>query len=338
MEGWSIYDGSYDSTSKALVAGSSAGGKALINSPFTDFAYEADVTLPTNNGGSGNAGLIFRATNAGNGADSYNGYYAGIGKDGNNGFVELGRADGGWKSLSRASADIQPGRTHRIKIRANGDLLQVYVDDLVRPKIEISDGSYRSGSNGVRVYQTAAVFDNIQISSMVYDGFEKNMVGWKIADGTFNAGDRVLDATSTHSGKAVLDTHFIDFVMEADMIVPKDTSGNAGILFRASDVSQGPDSYRGYYVGLGTSRGGFLTLGRANYNWSELKNVPVSIQAGQVNRVMLKAVGDLISIFVDDFSQPKIVVKDGSFKSGVTGVRVYQTGAFFDNIRIQKLD
>ncbi|GJN78792.1 hypothetical protein PLIIFM63780_002301 [Purpureocillium lilacinum] len=159
LDNWKIYDGSYDASTKALVAGNSIGGKALINTKnFTDFTFEADIVIPKV--GAGNAGLVFRAANPGIGADTYNGYYVGFGTDGN---MALGRANNNWKHLGGARVGIAAGKSYHVMVQAHDDSLTVYLDDMITPKIAVRDSTYRRGYNGVRVYQTGAIFDNVRI-------------------------------------------------------------------------------------------------------------------------------------------------------------------------------
>lgn len=158
MDRWTVYGGSYNAGSKALVAGSSNGGKALLGTKFEDFIFEADITIPT--ASSGNAGLVFRVSKPGIGADAYSGYYAGIStKDG----ITLGLAGGGWKQLRNVAGGVQPGRVYHMKVMAKGESLSIYVDDMRVPVIDLNNKTYGSGANGVRVYQTGATFDNIEI-------------------------------------------------------------------------------------------------------------------------------------------------------------------------------
>lgn len=73
---WTVVDGHWDTSSKALVGSKSSGGKAYLPADFNDFLYKSEVTL---SGGGRNAGIIFRGTKFGSGSDS--GYYAGISAD-----------------------------------------------------------------------------------------------------------------------------------------------------------------------------------------------------------------------------------------------------------------
>ncbi|POR37748.1 Uncharacterized protein TPAR_02062 [Tolypocladium paradoxum] len=261
MDGWKVY-GTYDASSKALVAGISPGGMALINTgiTFADFTFEADIVIPA--AGNGNAGLVFRATNPDNGADSYSGYYAGIGTDGS---VALGRANGDWTHLGGARAVVKPGQTYHMIVRAKGDSLAVYLDDMKTPKVDLKDGTYRRGLNGVRVYQTGAIFDNINIAPvkpdpMIADISDGKLSRWTTYGGNFDAATKVLAAGSSIGGKAVL-----------------------------------------------------------------------------MYRMMVRASGDKLSVYLDEFETPKISLQDGTHSSGMVGVRVLQTGATFDNMEITYL-
>ncbi|MFD6987704.1 family 43 glycosylhydrolase [Streptomyces sp. NPDC059943] len=179
--GWKTYGGSWSAGDGSYRAKRSQGGKALLDTNFADFTYDADVTVTAGNGnGTGNsnssgsanrngnhdasggdAGLIFRAARPAVGVDSYAGYYAGIGPTGK---VVLGRADDGvWTPLKSAQLPLPTRPDHHLRISAVGSTIKVYVDDMATPAISVTDDTYRSGANGVRVFDTAAAFDNVSV-------------------------------------------------------------------------------------------------------------------------------------------------------------------------------
>lgn len=80
MKQWTTYGDSFSSDSRLLIADCSLGDKALLKSSYSNFTFEADITLT---GDSGNAGLIFRVPNPSDGPDAYKGYYAGISTENN---------------------------------------------------------------------------------------------------------------------------------------------------------------------------------------------------------------------------------------------------------------
>ncbi|KAK6443794.1 hypothetical protein FP744_10000042 [Trichoderma asperellum] len=326
MAGWNVIDGTYSADTKALVAGSSQGGKAIVNAQMNDFIMRAEVILSSQ---SGNAGLLFRVSNAGRGVDAYRGYYVGISSE-KGGSITLGRADNNWNQLSSVKADIQPGKKYVVIVEAAGDNIFVSLNTRSDRRITVRDGTFRFGSCGVRVYQTGATFDNIYIAPMVYDGFEKNMVGWTIVDGGFDGRNGVMTVPKVHTAKTVLSTAFKDFTFDVDVTLTSG-DGNAGIIFRASDVHDGADSYRGYYVGIQRTQ---VTLGRAQNNWTELKNAKMDIQPNKAHHIRVVASGNTLIVYVDDMSHAQITQSDGTFSSGIVGARVYEAGAIYDNFEI----
>ncbi|WP_381796404.1 family 43 glycosylhydrolase [Streptomyces niveus] len=167
--GWKTYGGAWSAGDGSYRAKRSPGGKALLDTDFADFTYDADVKVATGNGnssgslkaGGGDAGLLFRAARPAVGVDSYAGYYAGIGPTGK---VVLGRADdGAWTPLKSAQLPLPTRRDHHLRISAVGSTIKVYVDDMATPAISVIDDTYRSGANGVRVFDTAAAFDNVSV-------------------------------------------------------------------------------------------------------------------------------------------------------------------------------
>ncbi|GGW98559.1 hypothetical protein GCM10010297_20410 [Streptomyces malachitofuscus] len=156
--GWKTYGGSWAAAGGRYRAGRSPGGKAVLDTDFADFTQDTDVTV-TSRGG--DAGLVFRVTRPTVGTDGYSGYYAGIS---GNGTVVLGRVNDSWTPLRTARLRITPGSTHRLRVTAVGSSLKVYVDDMRTPKISVTDTAYSRGANGVRVFNTAATFDNVAVS------------------------------------------------------------------------------------------------------------------------------------------------------------------------------
>ncbi|MFD3525035.1 family 43 glycosylhydrolase [Streptomyces sp. NPDC058653] len=156
--GWKTYGGSWSADGGRYRADVSLGGKALLDTNFADFTYDADVKVTS--GRRGDAGLIFRATRPSVGVDSYSGYYAGVSATGE---VVLGRVNDSWTELGSAELSRPAGPSHHVRISAVGSAIKVYVDDMATPKISVTDATYGSGANGVRVFDTAATFDNVAV-------------------------------------------------------------------------------------------------------------------------------------------------------------------------------
>jgi lysophospholipase L1-like esterase len=166
--GWTTYGGSWSVVSGQLNVGSDLGAKALAFGPlFSNLTYDADISAA-----SGNPGLLFRASRPAVGIDAYRGYFAGF--EGNQAI--LGKAtDGAWTALAVAALPATTSTSRHVRVVAIGSSLKVYVDDMVTPKISVTDGTHTSGAIGVRTFQAAAKFDNLSVRA--FTRFESLLQG-----------------------------------------------------------------------------------------------------------------------------------------------------------------
>jgi len=158
--GWRTYGGSWSTSGGQYTASASAGGKALLDTNFSNLVYDADVTVRS---GSGDAGVVFRVSGPAVGTDSYRGYYAGIATSGR---VLLGKAANNWTELASAPLAVPVGTVHHLRVQASGSSIKVYVDDMSTPKISVTDSTYATGADGVRVFNTVAGFDNVAVAAL----------------------------------------------------------------------------------------------------------------------------------------------------------------------------
>ncbi|MEV4313221.1 glycoside hydrolase family 43 protein [Actinocrispum sp. NPDC049592] len=156
--GWTTYGGSWSAVTGRYETSSSFGGKALLDTNFSNLSYDADITPRS---AVGDCGVVFRVTQPTTGTDSYRGYYAGISATGR---VLLGKANNNWTQLASVGMTIKSGTTYHLRVEAVGSSIKVYVDDMSTAKISVTDTSYTTGADGVRVFNTAAGFDNIAIA------------------------------------------------------------------------------------------------------------------------------------------------------------------------------
>lgn len=167
--GWLTYGGAWSVSNGKLTVAANPGAKAVAYGPqFSNFTYDADVSV----GATGNAGLVFRASRLAIGPDAYQGYYAGI----NGNTVALGKADGTWTLLSAVAIPVTTNPSRRLRVVAAGSSLKVYVDDLVTPRISVTDATHASGAVGVRTFDAQATFDNLSVRAPTR--FESSLQGW----------------------------------------------------------------------------------------------------------------------------------------------------------------
>jgi hypothetical protein len=159
MLGWTTYDGTWKVQNENALVGSST-GKAVLNTNFGDLVFDAQVTVTiAASSGNTDAGVVFRATNLGNGPDAYSGYYAGISP---RGYALLGKSDNGWQQLATANITINTGETYSLRVTAVGSDIKLLVNG--EEKISVSDSSFASGANGVRVFEATAGFGSIKVA------------------------------------------------------------------------------------------------------------------------------------------------------------------------------
>ena len=160
---WYIKDGEY--YAGGVEASHPCSKTVYTATSFNDFVYEAKVQLINNQG---NAGVIFRASRLAYGPDDYDGYYVGLNSA--NDKVVFGKANGGWNQLKEVDKPIDINRWYDIKIVANKSNFAVYVDDMLKPVLEISDVSFTSGTIGLRAWDVLAKWDDVKVKSLSNTG------------------------------------------------------------------------------------------------------------------------------------------------------------------------
>ncbi|KAB8161926.1 family 43 glycosylhydrolase [Streptomyces sp. 3MP-14] len=153
--GWTAADGGY--------TGTAPGGLSTQDTAFGDLDYAADITLAT---AEAEAGLAFRATQLGSGAEQFDGYHATLTAD----RLTLARVAGG-ESVELASAPVElaPGDTVRVRVTAVGADLAVHLGDQAEPLLTATDAEHAAGANGLRTTGPSgaegalATFDNVTI-------------------------------------------------------------------------------------------------------------------------------------------------------------------------------
>jgi GH43 family beta-xylosidase/uncharacterized protein YjdB len=167
VEGWSTYEGNWTVSNGQYAVNSGPGYKAVLDSKsFTDFVLEGDVQITSGN----EAGLIFRASNVANGLNQLDGYYVGI--NASTQTAVLGQmSKGQWQELASKKLPILANEWYHLKVVANEDHIQVYVNDNPLningyPKFDLLDASHlATGKIGLRTWNADAKFDNIKVSS-----------------------------------------------------------------------------------------------------------------------------------------------------------------------------
>ncbi|BCM89828.1 hypothetical protein IAD21_01676 [Abditibacteriota bacterium] len=150
---WLVHRGSFmrDGQLRLPKAAKGIASRAV----FADFVYDADVVV----GDNGDAGIIFRVSNASVGTDHYLGYYVGINAEAN--VVTFGKSNNTWLPAAYKPKSIEAGHTHHLRVEARGPQIRVWVDDMETPIIEARDDTFTSGTLGIRSYSNKAAFGKL---------------------------------------------------------------------------------------------------------------------------------------------------------------------------------
>jgi arylsulfatase A-like enzyme/GH43 family beta-xylosidase len=106
------------------------------------------------------AGMLFRCSGASVGYDAQRAYFAGLIP--RTDLVILGITDGtNWRELARSKTKIDANDKQRLTVRMKGDQITVSHND--ETKIEHADATYQSGTIGLRVVDTDAVFGDLAV-------------------------------------------------------------------------------------------------------------------------------------------------------------------------------
>ncbi|MBC6113008.1 beta-L-arabinofuranosidase domain-containing protein [Pedobacter fastidiosus] len=153
----------------AIHTGANDNGLSGTNGPkviatgtkFDNFVYTADIAVST----AGDAGLIFRAAKPAIGADAYEGYYAGL--NAQTGVITLGKSGSNkWTVIETAKYPMKINETYKVKVRAMGSHIEVFLSGADKPLISATDGEYKSGNIGLRVYNAIATMDNLEVNAL----------------------------------------------------------------------------------------------------------------------------------------------------------------------------
>ena len=182
------------------------------------------------------------------------------------------------------------------------------------------------------------------IKMLVEDNFaDGNSIGWKVhgEQGNARVVDNEMEITSdTDDGvMAALDTNFSDQVVDVTITMPEgdiSSTATAGVVFRVSEIAGGMAGAKGYFVGLtGAGRVMFTKFGEANPETAVFVE-NVTTFAGVDHHVRVRAVGQSISLFVDDLKTPVLLLNDSSYVHGANGLIAFRGTARFTNVSISE--
>ena len=295
---------------------------------MTDGIYEADITIQSLYEPNGNTGFAFRSTNYQLGSDGLDGYYAGIG----NGYVQLGRMNNNWKELANVKVSgLTLGSTHKLRVAVFGSRIQVYLDDVETPYIDVVDTTYHEGGAAIRGYRNRASVDNVKIVSVpIYTCDFAHGIGEWDASGVWKVEDEAYVASGSQALAVTDGTDQKDVAVAVDMKASDDES-KPSILVRGVDSQEGLSGYRAV---LNTEEDKLQLVKMEKGVETVLEERSWKLDADTFYRVTVEAKGSSLKVYLNDAKQAMIAVEDTAFEKGQFGLYSAAGTSVFDNVSV----
>lgn len=176
LQDFNVYGGHWTLTDDGgiRVVGSQ-GSKIVWHGPaFSDGEASVDVKLSDANGG--NAGLILKVSDAGDGADAFNGYEVSLERPG---VLVIGRHRQNWEPIRRVPCDVPVNQWIHLTVRTTAKTFEVLVNGKIMTKYEDTEDPLEAGKVGLRSWQDEAQFRNFSVTT----GGAEHEIPFEIATG-----------------------------------------------------------------------------------------------------------------------------------------------------------
>ncbi len=283
--------------------------------------------------------------------------------------AEIQDYDGTPASLAKIS-DVGMMKNTHWKITADGSSISFEITDSsdAAHKVEytLTDLKYRSGLVGfynlVGEGYTSMKVDNLSITPInvmpVYDiawedDFEKQKGAAYTAYGLWwndavslgsgaDYGGYLANEGGSGAGLTYYylnDYEFIDLTMEFDVVSVK-PGAQYGVVLRAGDPGPGADQADGYTV---MYDGSWIFAGKLDGSFTQLTETPGRYAYNPSNDGVtpshwkVTVSGSLISLYLNDSTEPAIQVTDSAFREGLVGFRAFAPAGSIGNVIIDNL-
>ena len=197
IKGFKAYDERWSIVSGMAQLQTSRHGKLIYTEKqLTNGSVEVEFRMDDINA---IAGLIVNVTNAGTGADAFNGYEVAL--NARLGSFVLGKHQQNWQPISDTPTAFNPlGDWNKLFVKINGAKLKIYLNDVLIREYEDTNSPLRSGYIGLRSYGGSATFRNLKVdnSPIVFENDGPSVSGmWT----SLGEGDFEHDSSCPFTGK-----------------------------------------------------------------------------------------------------------------------------------------
>jgi signal transduction histidine kinase len=166
---------------------------------------------------------------------------------------------------------------------------------------------------------------------------------WTPLGGSWKENGGIIENESEERGAKLMfgAKSWHDYFVAADVEL-LGSSGDAGLIIRASGEEEGVDSYHGYFAGI-RNKDDIALLGRADFGWDQYAAVPLTsaVEVGHWYHLTLVTLGCNIAFSVTDEHDhvTRIAAMDSQcLHSGRIGLKSYGSGARWKNIKVGTSD
>lgn len=158
-------------------------------------------------------------------------------------------------------------------------------------------------------------------------------------EGTWSNQNGNISVSQTNDAKAYInDTNYVNLQFTADVMMENDSStSDAGIFFRASNITTGTNALKGYYVGIDANQNRLL-LGRIDYDWFGLSEIPMTINKNQYYTLSVVAVDNNIKVYVNDVLKINVTDTNPILTGGYIGFRANKTAASYKEMQCENVN
>ena len=156
------YEGSWRAEGGEVIAAAHAGAK-LVYEPLelASGRAEAELKFVRGNGGD-NAGLLVGVSEAGNGADNFNGYEISLAADGRK--VVLGKHRKNFTPVAEAAVSCDPAQWNRLGVQTGGGKIRVLLNGACVLEAADDDPVPAKGKVALRTWNSEVRFRNVKIA------------------------------------------------------------------------------------------------------------------------------------------------------------------------------
>jgi hypothetical protein len=162
LKGFKIFGGRWTIANEGSLQGTGGNGSKIVwNGPaFSE--GEASVEVMLTETGAGNGGLILKVSDAGKGADLFNGYEVSLERPGT---LVIGRHRHNWEPLRRVPCDVPVNEWIRLTVRMTSKSLEILVNGKSTAQYEDTEHPLETGAVGLRIWQRDVRFRNFSVTT-----------------------------------------------------------------------------------------------------------------------------------------------------------------------------